>query len=632
MNNKYAPGQSRKGKNINFGFLFFLVMMIVAGIFYLLNDSLTSLPEIAYSEFLEALTGNKVVEVQITNDTIIEGVMISANGTSSGGRSFFKTIIPYNDGQLMRLLQEHNVIVSGIKKGPGFFSTLIETLPVVVVMMFFFFLIIRQNSAANNKGMQFGKSRARIYSGGKKVTFADVAGQEEAKHELADIIDFLKNPKKYISMGAKIPTGVLLVGNPGTGKTLMARAVAGEANVSFLHISGSDFVEMFVGVGASRVRDLFEQGRKMAPSIIFIDELDAVGRARGAGLGGGHDEREQTLNQMLVEMDGFENKDGVIVLAATNRPDVLDPALLRPGRFDRQVTVTLPDIKEREAILAVHAAKIPMAPDVDLHRIARATPGMSGAELSSLVNEAALFAAGKNAETVTSVEFEAARDKLLMGVARESMVLPEKEKKMTACHEAGHTLPYYYLDHASPLHKVSVIPRGRALGITVGIPEEDSYSHTRSWLEDQLVILYGGYAAEKIVYGDTTTGTQNDIQRATELAHKMVCEWGMSTDIGPISYGQEDEPIFVGRDIARHKLFSEETARQIDTAVAAVLKKACKRAESILSEHREQLDLLATALVEQETMSDAEIRTLLGFPEQTAPDSRMLESAETEEI
>lgn len=632
MNNKYTPGQSRKGKNINFGFLFFLVMMIVAGIFYLLNDSLTSLPEIAYSEFLEALTGNKVIEVQITNDTIIEGVMISANGTSSGDRSFFKTIIPYNDGQLMRLLQEHNVIVSGIKKDPGFFSTLIETLPVVVVMMFFFFLIIRQNSAANNKGMQFGKSRARIYSGGKKVTFADVAGQEEAKHELADIIDFLKNPKKYISMGAKIPTGVLLVGNPGTGKTLMARAVAGEANVSFLHISGSDFVEMFVGVGASRVRDLFEQGRKMAPSIIFIDELDAVGRARGAGLGGGHDEREQTLNQMLVEMDGFENKDGVIVLAATNRPDVLDPALLRPGRFDRQVTVTLPDIKEREAILAVHAAKIPMAPDVDLHRIARATPGMSGAELSSLVNEAALFAAGKNAETVTLAEFEAARDKLLMGVARESMVLPEKEKKMTAYHEAGHTLPYYYLEHASPLHKVSVIPRGRALGITVGIPEEDSYSHTRSWLEDQLVILYGGYAAEKIVYGDTTTGTQNDIQRATELAHKMVCEWGMSADIGPISYGQEDEPIFVGRDIARHKLFSEETARQIDTAVAAVLKKACKRAEAILSEHREQLDLLATALVEQETMSDAEIRTLLGLPEQTAPASRMLESAETEEI
>ena len=361
------------------------------------------------------------------------------------------------------------------------------------------------------------------------------------------------------------------------------------------------------------MRDLFEQGRRMAPAIIFIDEIDAVGRSRGAGVGGGHDEREQTLNQMLVEMDGFENKDGIIVLAATNRPDVLDPALLRPGRFDRQVTVALPDMKEREAILAVHAAKVPVDSQVDFGRIARATPGMSGAELSSLVNEAALFAAGKNQQTVTEVDFELARDKLLMGVARESMVISEKEKRMTAYHEAGHALPYYYLEHASPLHKVSVIPRGRALGVTVGIPEEDSYSHTRSWLEDQLVILFGGYAAESLVYNDTTTGTQNDLHRATELARRMVCQWGMAKDVGAVAYNQDDEPVFMGRDLVRHKTYSEETTRRIDAAVESILGQARQRCSDILSQHRDQLDLLATTLIEKETLSDQEIRQLLGF-------------------
>ncbi len=607
------PPVGNGGCSVNFGFAFFVIMVVVAGIFYLLNSRMTSLPEISYSSFIEAISSNRVLEVEIINNTVVEGVMLSDSGETTKSRVFFKTVIPYGDANLMPLLEEHGVDVTGVQRGQSFFSVLLEYLPLLLIMMLFLTFILRQNAAMNTKGLQFGRSKARIYSGGKKVLFSDVAGQEEAKKELADVIDFLRNPKKYISMGAKIPTGILLVGNPGTGKTLLARAVAGEANVSFLHISGSDFVEMFVGVGASRVRDLFDQGRRMAPAIIFIDEIDAVGRARGAGLGGGHDEREQTLNQMLVEMDGFENKDGVIVLAATNRPDVLDPALLRPGRFDRQVTVSLPDIKEREAILCVHAANIPVAQDVDLNKIARGTPGMSGAELASLVNEAALFAAGKNKEKVSALEFEEARDKILMGVARESMVLPEKEKRMTACHEAGHAIPYYYLENAVPLHKVSIIPRGRALGVTVGIPEEDSYSHTKSWLEDQLVILYGGYAAEKLVYSDTTTGAQNDIQRATEIARRMVCEWGMSSDIGPVSYGQEDEPIFMGRDIARHKMFSEETAKKIDIAVSSVLDAACKKAYAILAEHRDQLDMLTSALMERETMSDEEIRKMFGM-------------------
>ncbi|MBQ1197585.1 MAG: ATP-dependent zinc metalloprotease FtsH, partial [Spirochaetaceae bacterium] len=437
----------------------------------------------------------------------------------------------------------------------------------------------------------------------------------EAKEELAEVVDYLKNPEKYTEMGAKIPKGVLLVGNPGTGKTLLARAVAGESGVPFLHISGSDFVEMFVGVGASRVRDLFEQGRKMSPCIIFIDEIDAVGRARGAGLGGGHDEREQTLNQLLVEMDGFENKSGVIVLAATNRPDVLDAALLRPGRFDRQVTVSLPDIKEREAILKVHADKIKTDDSVDLSKLARGTPGMSGADLSNILNEAALFASRKNLKAVTSVEVEEARDKVLMGTARNSVVMPENEKLMTAYHEAGHALQYYFLKNADPLHKVTIIPRGRALGVTIGLPEEDTYCHTREWLLDRLVIFYGGYTAEQIIYGTTTTGTSNDIQRATEIARRMVCEWGMSDSIGAVSFGQEEEPIFMGRDIARHKSFSEETASKIDFAVKEILDSAKQQAYDNLNQHKNLLDTLAKALVENETLSDEEIRALPGFEE-----------------
>lgn len=489
-------------------------------------------------------------------------------------------------------------------------------LPFGLIFLMWRLMFKKIGGGMGGMGSIFGAGQSRhnaVDEGQVKTRFTDVAGVDEAKEELMEVVDFLKAPKKYTDIGGKIPKGVLLVGPPGTGKTLLARAVAGEAGVPFFRISGSDFVEMFVGVGASRVRDLFEQGRRMAPAIIFIDEIDAVGRSRGAGLGGGHDEREQTLNQMLVEMDGFENKDGIIVLAATNRPDVLDPALLRPGRFDRQVTVALPDIKEREAILKVHSAKVPLDKEVNFTRIARATPGMSGAELSNLVNEAALFAAGKNQEKVSEEDFELARDKLLMGVARQSMVISEKEKRMTAYHEAGHALPYYYLENASPLHKVSVIPRGRALGVTVGIPEEDSYSHTRTWLEDQLVILFGGYSAEQLVYQDTTTGTQNDLHRATELARRMVCQWGMAQDVGAVAYNQEDEPVFMGRDLARHKTYSEETARKIDAAVEEILRQARQRCANILSDHRDQLDKLAQALIEKETLCDEEIRQLLGF-------------------
>lgn len=608
-----TPPNGLFGKKVGggrFGMILFILMIGFLALFMILNHQQSAYPLISYTDFIVAVEQNQVAEVQITDQKTVVGLMHSVNNQNS----YFQTVIPYSDNTLITLLEEKGVDVTGKMSSPSILSIIISFLPLLIMILFVFF-ILRQTAMQNNRGMQFGKSRARVFDNSKKekVKFSDVAGQAEAKRELEEIVDFLKNPTKYEKIGAKIPTGVLLVGNPGTGKTLLARAVAGEADVAFLHISGSDFVEMFVGVGASRVRDLFEQGRKMAPAIIFIDELDAVGRARGAGFGGGHDEREQTLNQMLVEMDGFENKDGIIVLAATNRPDVLDPALLRPGRFDRQVSVLLPDIKEREAILRVHAKKIQLTKDVDLNRFARATPGMSGAELANMINEAALFAARKNKKKASSEDFEDARDKTLMGVARESMVMPEKEKAMTACHEAGHALPYYYLKNASPLHKVTIIPRGRALGLTMGLPKEDSYSHTKSWLKDQLIIMFGGYAAESIVYGDTTTGTQNDIQRATGIARRMVCEWGMSEDVGAVSFGQEDEPIFMGKEIARRKGYSEDSAQKIDQAVKNILDEARESAMNILKKNRAKLDKLTKTLIEKETLSDSEIRELLGF-------------------
>jgi cell division protease FtsH len=601
------------GRGSRFALLFFI---LVSGLFiaYFLKNDKPVTQEVPYSTFVMRLDRNEVDAVKIIDGNEIQGTFKSPNGDLVQ----FKTLIPYQDPELIPLLKQKGVRVSGSVSGISPMMIFLEFLPWLVGFVFIW-LMFRNAQGAGNKAFQFGKSRAKRYlDAGKRITFADVAGQEEAKYELQEVVAFLKNPQKFTKMGAKIPKGVLLVGMPGTGKTLLAKAVAGEAGVAFFHMSGSDFVEMFVGVGASRVRDLFEQGRRNAPCIIFIDELDAVGRTRGAGYGGGHDEREQTLNQMLVEMDGFDSKDGVIILAATNRPDVLDPALLRPGRFDRQVVVAMPDIKEREAIFRIHASKVPLGSDVDFVRLARATPGTSGADIANLVNEAALFAARKDKQVVEMADFEEARDKILMGVARKSLVMSDKERRMTAIHESGHALLHYYLKNADPLHKVTIVPHGRALGMAMSLPEEDTYSRTRGWIEDRITIMYGGWAAEKLIYNETTTGTKQDIQQATELARRMVCEWGMADDIGPISYGQEEEPIFIGKEIARHKDYSEDMAQKIDHAVKGVLSRALETAQTILQREREKLELLADSLMARETLSDDEVRSLLGLPPRPA--------------
>ncbi len=585
----------------------FLSLTVLFATLFLFNDKSQS-REIPYSAFMSYLDLGEVDSVQIVDQKQIEGTLRGKDGTQVA----FRTSIPYIDLDLLSSLKAKSVKVSGAIGGASPLQILFELAP----WFFGFFLIwiMMRQMQGNNKAFQFGKSRAKRYvEPSKKITFDDVAGQKEAKYELLEVVDYLKNPQKIAKMGAKIPKGVLLVGKPGTGKTLIAKATAGEANVPFFHMSGSDFVEMFVGVGASRVRDLFEQGRKNAPCILFIDELDAVGRTRGAGYGGGHDEREQTLNQMLVEMDGFDTKDGVIILAATNRPDVLDPALLRPGRFDRQVVVAMPDVQEREAILRIHMGAIPVDPNVDVLRLAKATPGTSGADLANMVNEAALFAIRKNKTTVEMEDFEDARDKVLMGVARKSLVIAEEEKKSTAVHESGHALLHYFLPNADPLHKVTIVPRGRALGLALSLPDKDSYSYSRGWLFDRLVITYGGYAAERLVYGETTTGAAQDLRQATDMARRMVCEWGMAETMGPIAYGQEDEPIFLGKEIARHKDYSEDTARQIDAALKSLLDKALAQASEILTRERRKLEALAGELMQKETLEDTEVRALLGF-------------------
>jgi cell division protease FtsH len=480
-----------------------------------------------------------------------------------------------------------------------------------VLLLAFWIFMMRQMQSGGNKALSFGKSRARLHSSQqKKVTFKDVAGVEEAKEELQEIIEFLREPQRFQKLGGRIPKGVLLVGSPGTGKTLLARAIAGEANVPFFSISGSDFVEMFVGVGASRVRDLFEQGKKNAPCIIFIDEIDAVGRHRGAGLGGGHDEREQTLNQLLVEMDGFESNEGVILVAATNRPDVLDPALLRPGRFDRRVVVGRPDVKGREQILKVHTKKVPLADDVDLSTIARGTPGFAGADLANLVNEAALVAARQNRKVVTQFDFELAKDKVIMGVERKSLIISDEEKKNTAFHEAGHALVAALTPNADPLHKVTIIPRGMALGLTMQLPLDDKHCYNKEYLEAQLAILMGGRIAEEIFMHHITTGAGNDIERATDLARKMVCEWGMS-ELGPLSFGKREEQIFLGREIAQHRDYSESTAIRIDEQVKKLVEYGYQRARRIIEERADALERIALALLEREVLDGSEVRQLI---------------------
>ena len=595
-------------RNNRFALLF---LFFIGGMFLLMlfSDTRTTGREIPYSQFIGHLNAGEVETVKILDQYEIQGTL---RGQAGEARNF-TTNIPYFDTELMAQLREQGVRFSGAPRPVSPFRVILEFLPWLIIFFFVWFMF-RQMQGSGNKAFSFGKSRAKKFAeDGNKITFADVAGQKEAKYELQEVVEFLKNPTRFTRIGAKIPKGVLLVGMPGTGKTLLAKACAGEANVNFFHMSGSDFVEMFVGVGASRVRDLFDQGRKNAPCILFIDELDAVGRTRGAGYGGGHDEREQTLNQMLVEMDGFDTKDGVIMLAATNRPDVLDPALLRPGRFDRQVVVDMPDLDEREAILRIHIAKVPISSSVDVNRLARATPGSSGADLANLVNEAALYAARKNKEMVEMEDFEEARDKALMGVARKSKILSLEEKRKTAYHEGGHALMHYYCRNADPLHKVTVVPRGRALGVAMSLPEKDAYSRGRNWLLDRIKIAYGGYVAEEMFYDETTTGTQNDLKQATELARRMVTDWGMS-NIGPIAFGQEDEPIFLGKEIARHKDYSEHMAEEIDREVGRILTESLEETQVILKQHRDELITLAEALVERETLSDFEVRELLGFP------------------
>jgi len=586
-----------------------LVLVVIFILFFVYSDRGTS-QEIPYSVFLNYVDQGLVESVKIVDNTEVQGTLQN----QSGQMNTFRTTIPYPDATLMDRLLEKNIRVTGGPKSVSPFRIFIDFLPWILMIVFIWFMF-RQVQGSGNRAFNFGKSRAKQYlDTGKKITFNDVAGQEEAKYELQEVVEFLKSPQKFSKLGAKIPKGVLLVGMPGTGKTLMAKAIAGEADVSFFHMSGSDFVEMFVGVGASRVRDLFEQGRKSAPCILFIDELDAVGRVRGAGYGGGHDEREQTLNQMLVEMDGFDTKDGVIIVAATNRPDVLDPALLRPGRFDRQVVIDMPDTREREKILMIHCRHIPLDNDVDLNRVARATPGSSGADLANLVNEAALYGARRNKQKVNMEDFEDARDKTMMGVARKSKVIPQKVRRMTAYHEAGHALLHYYLKNADPLHKVTIVPHGQALGIAFSLPESDTYSRSEGWLHDRITINMGGYAAEEIIFQENTTGAQNDIDQATEIARRMVCEWGMSKSLGPVAFGQKEEPIFLGKEIARHRDYSEETAKQIDKEIRYIVESGLKKAKDLLTEHKDNLELLATTLVEKETLDDAQIRELLGLP------------------
>ena len=594
-NGPFGNKKSRIGMIIFIGILVLFALTLLSS-----NNNIT---EVSYSSFKSAVNSGKIARANVKNNSVV--IFTTNDGNE------YRAKIPYPDDNLLPLLESKGVEIVGSDADISILAIVLELLP-WIIFIGFTVMLLRQTSGSGQM-MQFGKSHAKQYTDKDiKITFKDVAGQKEAKYELEEVVEFLKNPKRYAEIGAKIPKGVLLVGPPGTGKTLIAKAVAGEAGVSFFHTSGSDFVEMFVGMGAARVRDLFDQGRKHAPCILFIDEIDAVGRSRGSGLGGGHDEREQTLNQILVEMDGFDTTTGVIVIAATNRADVLDPALLRPGRFDRQVAITLPDINEREDILKIHASHVKTDPSVDLKKIARATPGASGADLANLVNEAALFATRQNRKMVTMADFEQARDKMVLGVAKKSHVMTPEDKLLTAYHESGHALLFYYLPDIDPLYKVTIIPHGNAGGVTMGLPEKDQSYMKKSTLMSHIKMSMGGYIAEKILNGQTSTGPSADIKQATEIARRMVTEWGMS-DLGFISLGSEGEPLFLGREIAQHKDFSDKTASKIDEQIQKILDECMKDATKILTEHKDQLDKLAQTLVSKETLDDNEVRELLGF-------------------
>ncbi len=588
--------------------LWLVISLVMILLFNLFNQSRIQDREISYTEFMSQ------VEKGLVAGVVIQGQEIS--GSDANGIRF-KTFAP-QDGDLIKVLRSNGVAIKAKPptESPWYMTILVSWFPMILLIAVWIFFM-RQMQGGGGKALSFGKSRATLLSDqSAKVTFEDVAGIDEAKEELSEIIDFLKDPKKFTRLGGRIPKGVLLMGAPGTGKTLLARAIAGEASVPYFSISGSDFVEMFVGVGASRVRDLFVQGKKHAPCIIFIDEIDAVGRHRGAGLGGGHDEREQTLNQLLVEMDGFESNEGVILISATNRPDILDPALTRPGRFDRQVVVPVPDIKGREGILAVHSRKTPLADDVDLAVLARGTPGFSGADIENMVNEAALLAARADKDFLEMADFEEAKDKVLMGAARKSMIISEEEKRNTAYHEAGHTLVVKKLPGTDPVHKVTIIPRGRALGLTQQLPVDEKHTYPKTYLLNNIAVLMGGRAAEELVLNETTTGAGNDIERATETARKMVCEWGMSEELGPLTFGQKQEQIFLGREFSQHRDYSEGTAIRIDSEVTRLVSEAYEKAKKILQDNMDILHALAQALLERETLVGSDIDTIIagGFP------------------
>ena len=585
-----------------------IALWLVLGLMFLLlfnvfSRQQTREPEIVFSDFLGQVEKNQVSEVTIQGSSI--------HGRTTSGEHF-KSYAPHDPDLVKILLQKGVRITAKPEEGdPWWMVALVQWFPMLLLVAVWIFFM-RQMQIGGGKAMSFGKSRARLLNENThKVTFADVSGIDEAKDELEEIIQFLRDPKRFTKLGGRIPKGVLLVGPPGTGKTLLARAIAGEAGVPFFSISGSDFVEMFVGVGASRVRDLFVQGKKHAPCIIFIDEIDAVGRHRGAGLGGGHDEREQTLNQLLVEMDGFEANEGVILVAATNRPDVLDPALLRPGRFDRRVVVPRPDMKGREGILRVHMRKVPISEDVSMEKLARGTPGFAGADLENLVNEAALLAARRNKEKVDMNDFELAKDKVMMGAERRSMVMSLGERRNTAYHEGGHALVAMLLPGADPVHKVTIIPRGMALGITQQLPLDDRYTYTREYLMTRLAMMFGGRTAEELVFGHMTTGAGDDIEKATELARKMVCEFGMSTELGPMTFGRKDEQVFLGKDIYHQRDYSEHTAIEIDRAVRCMIQEAYDTANSLLSENMAALHAIAEKLLEKEVLDGAEVEELV---------------------
>lgn len=590
-------------KNVTFYLLIIIVAIWMIVDYY--SASTVSKTDITYSAFMKHVQQDEVKQVTIVDNVI--------SGKLKDGKDF-STVAPSDDSLIPTLRARDIEIKAELPPQPPWWTTILSSLLPMLLIVGIWFMLMQQSQGGGGRVMNFGKSRARRYDEDNiKITFKDVAGADEAKQELEEVVEFLKHPKKYNDLGAKIPKGVLLYGPPGTGKTLLAKAVAGEAGVPFFSISGSDFVEMFVGVGASRVRDLFEQAKKSAPCIVFIDEIDAVGRQRGAGLGGGHDEREQTLNQLLVEMDGFGANEGIIMIAATNRPDILDPALLRPGRFDRQIVVDRPDIKGRQEILKVHVKGKPISPEVELGVIARRTPGFTGADLSNLVNEAALMAARKNKNKIDMPEMEEAAERVIMGPERRSRVISDKEKRLTAYHEGGHTLVGMLLDNTDPVHKVTIIPRGRAGGYTLSLPKEDRYYATRSEMLDELKVLLGGRVAEALVLKEISSGASNDLQRATSLARQMICEYGMSPELGPMTFGHRQDQVFLGRDIGRDKDYSEEVAAKIDKEIRKFIDEAYQKTESLLNENMDKLHLIADALIERETLEGEEIDQLMKY-------------------